>query len=263
MNWDIETPRLILREFEESDAPMVLELLNEVLMGVLGHSAALISVQEDIVNVQRSSNQRLVVSNSSRDWTSWSILSSTNRGSRCVAAQCSNSPQALINGADIEIDLDLVILERNEGERETGVAVEPELERDVQRVLRRAHEVLVGRVGLAARAVIVAVLAALHDQVRQVRHVAHHLRVARLLARLLRELIPDVEPVAVVLVDALATDLNLHVLHQVVAHPVQPAELRTRAVRGLQGDLGERGLEVHAVDQIGRASCRERVCQYV
>jgi RimJ/RimL family protein N-acetyltransferase len=29
MNWDIETPRLILREFEESDAPMVLALLNE------------------------------------------------------------------------------------------------------------------------------------------------------------------------------------------------------------------------------------------
>lgn len=29
MNWDIETPRLILREFVETDAPMVLELLNE------------------------------------------------------------------------------------------------------------------------------------------------------------------------------------------------------------------------------------------
>ena len=29
MNWDIETPRLVLREFVETDAPMVLELLNE------------------------------------------------------------------------------------------------------------------------------------------------------------------------------------------------------------------------------------------
>lgn len=29
MSWDIETPRLTLREFVETDAPMVLELLNE------------------------------------------------------------------------------------------------------------------------------------------------------------------------------------------------------------------------------------------
>lgn len=29
MNWDIETPRLLLRKFVETDAPMVLELLNE------------------------------------------------------------------------------------------------------------------------------------------------------------------------------------------------------------------------------------------
>ena len=29
MNWDIETPRLVLREFVETDAPMVLNLLNE------------------------------------------------------------------------------------------------------------------------------------------------------------------------------------------------------------------------------------------
>ena len=29
MSWDIETPRLVLREFIEADAPMVLELLNE------------------------------------------------------------------------------------------------------------------------------------------------------------------------------------------------------------------------------------------
>ena len=29
MNWDIETPRLVLREFVETDAAMVLALLNE------------------------------------------------------------------------------------------------------------------------------------------------------------------------------------------------------------------------------------------
>ena len=82
------------------------------------------------------------------------------------------------------------------------------------------------------------------------RHVAHHLRVARLLARLLGELIPDVEPVTIVLVNALAADLELNPVNQVVAHPVQPTELGTRAVAGQQLHGGKRGLEIHAVDQI-------------
>ena len=44
-----------------------LELSDQVLMGVLCHSSALISVKEDIVNIERSSNQRLIVGNGSRD----------------------------------------------------------------------------------------------------------------------------------------------------------------------------------------------------
>jgi len=61
-----------------------------------------------------------------------------------------------------------------------------------------------------------------------------------------------------VLVDALATDLELDVLDQVVADPVEPAELGTRAVRGLESDLGERRLEVDAVDQV--AVALDRAC---
>jgi hypothetical protein len=34
-----------------------LELSDEVLVGVLGESSALVSVQEDIVNIQRGSNE--------------------------------------------------------------------------------------------------------------------------------------------------------------------------------------------------------------
>ena len=44
-----------------------LELLNEVLVGVLCHLAALISVQEDVVNVQGGSNKGLLVSLGDRD----------------------------------------------------------------------------------------------------------------------------------------------------------------------------------------------------
>jgi hypothetical protein len=52
-----------------------LELSNQVLMGVLGHSSALVSVQEHIVNVQRGSNQGLVVSNGGRNRSANRVLS--------------------------------------------------------------------------------------------------------------------------------------------------------------------------------------------
>jgi hypothetical protein len=45
-----------------------LKLSDQILVRILGHSAALISVQEDIVNIEGSSDQRLVVGNSSRNW---------------------------------------------------------------------------------------------------------------------------------------------------------------------------------------------------
>ena len=66
------------------------------------------------------------------------------------------------------------------------------------------------------------------------------------------------EPVAIVLVDALAANLNLDVLDEVVADPVEPAELGARAVRGLERHGGERGLEVHAVDKVTVALDRAR-----
>ena len=159
-------------------------------------------------------------------------------------------PAEVAEVVELEVDADLVVLERNEREREARVAVEPELERDVERVLRRALERLIQRVGRTRAAVVVAVLTTLREDVDELRNVANHLGVASLLAGLLRELIPDLEPVTVLLVDALATDLELDGGDEVVARPVEPAELRTRAVRRLERDLRERGLEVHAVDQV-------------
>jgi len=169
-----------------------------------------------------------------------------------------NLPAEVAEVVELEVDADLVVLERDERERQARVAAEPELERDVQRVRRRAVDHLLRAVGLTARAVIVARVAALDEEVRQHRHVANHLGIAGLLARLLRELVPDVEPVAIVLVDALATDLNLNTLDEVVTDPVEPTELRTRAVRRLQRNARERGLEVDAVDQVTVALDRAR-----
>jgi hypothetical protein len=77
----------------------VLELLNEVLMGVLGHLSALIGIQEDEINVDRSGNKGLLVGRGD------SLGSSTGNGSQVL-----NSPQALANRSEINVNLDLVIL---------------------------------------------------------------------------------------------------------------------------------------------------------
>ena len=76
----------------------VLELLNEVLVGVLGHLSALIGIEENVINVQRGSNKGLLV----------------GTGNRCTSTsgriQTTDSPQALANGSEIDVNLDLVIL---------------------------------------------------------------------------------------------------------------------------------------------------------
>ena len=186
-------------------------------MGDLGELAALIRVEVDVVDVEGGGREVRVV-NAVADRVE--VARDLRR----------DVPAEVADVVELQVQAHLVVLERDQRERQARVAVEPELERDVERVLRRAVEHLRGGVRLAARAVIVAALAALHEQVRQLRHVANHLGIAGLLARLLRELIPDVEPLAIVLVNALAADLELDALDKVVTDPVEPAELGARAV---------------------------------
>ena len=64
-----------------------------------------------------------------------------------------------------------------------------------------------------------------------------------------RELGPDLHPVAVLAVNALATDLELDLVDQAVADVVQPAEARTAR----EVNLGEDYLDVRLVHQIGVA----------
>ena len=215
-----------------------LELLNQVLVRHLGEAAALVSVQVDVVHVERGRNQA--------------------RGGHTVThavAGFGGVPAQVAELVELEPHLDLVVLQGDQGEREARVAAEPELEGHVQGVLRRTLRDVGRAVGLSARrgTVGIAVRTALDEQVHERGHVAHHLRVAGLLARLLGELVPDVHPVAVVLVDLLATDLNVDVVDQVVANPVEPAELGTRAVLRLELDLRQGRLQVHTVDQVAVA----------
>ena len=217
-----------------------LELLDQVLVRDLGEAAALIRVEVDVVNIQRRGDQ--------------AALRNTVADDVCVRV-IGVVEAEVAERVELEPDLDLVVLERNERERQTRVAAEPELEGHVECVLRRALEHLRGRVGLrVGGAAVVAVLTALDEEVDEVGHVTNHLGVARLLTRRLGELVPDLEPVTVVLVNLLATDLNVDVVDQVVANVVEPAELRARAIRARKRDLGERGLEVHTVNQVAVAA---------
>jgi hypothetical protein len=81
-------------------------------MRILGKSTSFISVKEDIVDVERGSNKGLVVSNGSRDRAARSILGARSNRARggSVAGKSGDSPEALINRTNVEINFYFVIL---------------------------------------------------------------------------------------------------------------------------------------------------------
>jgi hypothetical protein len=215
-----------------------LELLNQVLMGVLSHASALISVEEHVVDIERSSNEGLVVSRS--DLLGASAVSKSR-----------NSPQAFVDGTDVKVDLNLVILEGNQGKSQTRVAAEPELEGDIEgglreSIARSAH--LTGSGGVA-RAINV-VKGGVSDE-GQLSGVADHLEVATLLLSGHGELVPDVHPITVLAVDALATDLNLNLRDKLLSGEVKPTSVNSTGsvLHGLV-DFREGDLKVSAVSKI-------------
>ena len=90
---------------------------------------------------------------------------------------------------------------------------------------------------------------------------ADHLPVAALLLAGHGHLVPDVEPVTVLAIDALATDLNLDLGDELLANVVEPAGIHTVVV-GAGGvdhglvDLRESHLEVRAVSEVTVAGDR-------
>lgn len=208
-----------------------LQLLNQILVSNLGKAAALLSIQVDVVNIQRRRHQ--------------------TRSGNAVADGGVVGPAQVAELIQLQVQLHLVILQSNQRQSKTSVAVKPELERNVESVLGGTRAGLVGCMGLATGTVIItATIGLLGQSVHQLRNIANHLSVAGLLASGAGQLIPDVEPVTVVLVNALATNFNLHILDEVVADPVEPAELGTGAILSGQLNLGESGLEIHTMDKV-------------
>jgi hypothetical protein len=188
-----------------------LELLDEVLVGVLGHTSALIGVQEDVVDVEGCSDEGLVVGGGDLD-----------SGSGAGVVQGGHGPQALLNRADIKVNLDLVVLKGDEGKGQTGVAAEPELKGDVEGGLGEsiAGSANLARSGSVARAIDV-VEGGVGDE-GQLGSVSDHLEVTALLLGRHGELVPDVHPVTVLAVDALATDLNLNLRDELLTGEIEP-----------------------------------------
>ena len=218
-----------------------LELLDEVLVGVLGHTPALVGVQEDVVDVEGSGNERLVVGGSDL------------HGGTGGVVEAGHSPQALLDGTDIKVDLDLVVLKSDEGKGQTGVAAEPELKGDIEGGL---GESVTGSANLArsvgvARAVDV-VEGGVGDE-GQLGGVADHLEVAALLLGGHGELVPDVHPITVLAIDTLATDLNLNLRDELFTGEVEPTGINASGTGGVLqrlANLGESNLKVSAVSQI-------------
>ena len=216
-----------------------LELLEEVLMGVLCHLAALVGIQEDIVDVEGGRNQGLLVG--SRD--------GENTGGGREGRHC---PQALTNGAEIKVDLHLVVLKSDQRERKTRVAIPPEKEGNVERGLREcvtgsAH---LGR-ATGRRAGAVHGGEGRVGDVGKLGSVTNHLEVTALLLTSERKLVPDVHPVTVLAVNALTTNLDLNLSDELLTDEIHPAGIDT-SVTGSHGlvDLRESHLKVRAVAQI-------------
>ena len=218
-----------------------LKLLDEVLVGVLGHTPTLIGVEEDVVDVEGSGDEGLVVGGSD--------FGSIAGG----AVEAGHSPQALLDGTDVKVDLDLVVLKSDEGKGQTGVTAEPELKGNVQGGL---GESVTGSANLARSVGVARTVDVVEGGVGdegQLGGVADHLEVTALLLGRHGKLVPDVHPVAVLAVDALATDLNLNLRDELLTGEIEPtginAGLARRVLKGL-ANLGESHLKVSAISQI-------------
>jgi hypothetical protein len=169
-----------------------LNLLDEVLMGVLCHLSTLIGIKEDIVNVKGSSNKGLLVS-----------LGGTGGTRQCE--------KAFTNRTEVNVDLDLVVLKGNQRKGKSGVAAKPELKRNVKSGLRKCVTGSTHLVGSTISGTGTSNIGtASGGNVSKLGGVTDHLVVTSLLLLGEGKLVPDVHPVTVLTVNALSANLDLN-----------------------------------------------------
>ena len=237
-----------------------LELFNEILVGVLGHAPALIGVQEDVIDVEGGGDEGLVVCGGNTTAISAAV---------CVA-QRTNGPQALVDGADIEVDLDFVVLKGDQGQSETGVTAVPELKGNVEGGFREgiAGGANLTRSGALARTVNI-VERGVGDK-GEFGGVSNHAVVTADLVDGQSEVVPDVHPVTVLAINALTTDFNFNLRNELFTGEVEPAGVHTtmtrrRAVLHILVNFRESNLKVSAVCKItvaadGASDTTTKIC---
>jgi hypothetical protein len=209
-----------------------LHLLHQVRVGLRHEQLALGRVQEHVVNEELGVHDR----------GGRHELGHVRGQTGTIISQGHNQ---LLGRTQLHHQAHLVEAEGQQGNRQTRVAAEPELQGDVQdlRVVGVANQ----------------------TQIRA--HLTHHLAVAVLLLLRVRQLVPQVHPQTVVAINLLVTNLNVHVADQSMAQSVGPAHVNvlvrveghghlrggTEAGRAiLVHEAGQLHLQVGLVHQIAR-----------
>jgi hypothetical protein len=89
-----------------------LEGLDQILVGNLGELTTLIGVQVDVIYVQRGSSQT-------------ALANTVADGMRVGRVRV--VPAQVVQGVELQVDADLVVLQSNQRQSQTWVAAEPEL----------------------------------------------------------------------------------------------------------------------------------------
>jgi hypothetical protein len=223
-----------------------LNLVDEVLVGLLGKTSALLGIEVDVVDVERSSNKLEL-----RDGRN--TVTEVDDGTSLVEVTIGGSSSDVVTIAavvvllELNVDADLVVLEGDEGDGKTGVAAVPELERDVESLHggTSARHTRVGELRSSAGGIESDTARRLEED--EISGVTDHLIERDLGTYGLSELSPDLHPVTVLTVDTGATNLDLNLLDESVTHIVEPSEAITG---GSEGHLGKGNLDVGAVHQI-------------
>ena len=218
----VEVETRLVRRARERFFTRELELVDEVFVRDLGEAATFVRVEVDVVDVERSVLEVRV----------------KHRRDRVLVRTTNNV--ALSSASEFNVDDYFVVLESNERESETRVAAEEELERNVERRLglfNRARS-NTRRDGVRRRTFVRFVR-------RERERVTNHTLVTSLEARGEREFVEDFEPVTIVEVNTLTTDLEFNRVDEEVTERVDPAERSTRD--RYRGDID---LEVDTVDEI-------------
>jgi len=187
-----------------------LELFNQVFVRDLSESAAFFSVQVDIVHPQGSRRK-----------------ADGGGGSSIPDDQ-------FREGSEFQVDLDFVVLKGDQGEGQTSVAAEPELQRNEHggfitvfgtKVLERSAD----------------------RSITMTDHIFITVSSVVALVHTAGKFVPDLEPVTVLTVNALSSDFDFHLLNQMVTDMVNPSETVST------GKSGESSLQVHTANQVTAA----------